>query len=208
MKKALFLVLSFVSIISIVVSSITIAGQETPPTGYTGPIANRPVFVPGEYWIFEKKDGSLVKWEFLREEGGLLVFQSGKRKDLLYTDRNRVATIKQIHGETGEIIYQIKRDVNWLRMEFPLWVGKRWNFSFEERRQNSFVLFDVDWHVISYDDIKVKNGTLKAFRIERYWRTRNRGKDRSYTFYYIPDLKIFITEESSQLVEFKINNWK
>lgn len=210
MKKMVFVMVFLLFLILSITTGCATASPKNPPPGYTGPVVNRPTFFPGEYWVFEKKDGTRIKWEFLREEAGLLVFQSGKRKDLLYTDRNRVA-VKKINGKTGELIFERKPDfVNWLQLEFPMWIGRKWNFTYEVRSQNFGIMvpIDAECHVTAYEDVKIKNNTLKGFKIEGYWKARGYTDEGEYILYYLPEPKIWFNPESETaplLVEYKVN---
>ena len=96
-----------VTVLVVFLTSGVVSGREKEmPKDYQGPIAEQPNLTPGDYWVvYNRRTDKKTKWEFLRAENGQLVFQSGKRKDLLYTTPDLI-NVKKVHGQTGEVIYK------------------------------------------------------------------------------------------------------
>lgn len=64
-------------------------------------------------------------------------------------------------------------------VQFPIYVGKKWNEWYGE------VLCDIK--VVAYEDITVLAGTFKAFKMESY-----RGIDLIETVWYSPEIKVIV----------------
>jgi len=72
----------------------------------------------------------------------------------------------------------------WKFFEFPLEVGKKWNFSADGLVRNNVNHYNFVNTVEAYEDVTTKAGTFKAFRIKREVNIRpidNRGRGPSWT---------------------------
>lgn len=192
------------------------------PENYQGPIAERPTFTPGDYWVYEKADGKSVRWEFIAQEGEVLIFQNGKRKNLLYTNLDLVP-VKKIHGKTKELLYERKSDDKKGFINFPLFVGKKWHYQ-EEVYSSALGHHTHDYHckVEKYEQIKVGAGEIQAFQVSCRWQGRYSAGERkcpkdtgTNNYWYAPSVKNIIKEKpeekgsnvphsTQELVEYKV----
>jgi hypothetical protein len=79
-------------------------------------------------------------------------------------------------------------------LEFPLHVGREWTQDVDLRTSGGFQRpFANQWKVESFEDVKVKAGTFKAFRIS--WYQQNRGPNGwtgSCSMWWSPEVKAFV----------------
>jgi len=178
------------------------------PAKYQGPVAQRPTYTTGEYWVYENSSGAKVKWTFVGTENNLLVFQSDKRKDLLYTTPD-LFRVKRINGKTGKVLFERSPESEDRWLIFPLWVGKTWEGSIEVLSQNLGIPVTIDfiYRVTNYRKIEVKAGILEAFEIERRWNARGFSDSGSNTLWYAPAAKQVIKhnfDNQIELVEYNV----
>ncbi len=161
------------------------------PLNYQGPIAEKPCFKGGDYWVYVTQNGALKRqYEFLRKENGQLVFRikGGKsRRDFFYTDED-LAVLKRVDEETGQVIIDNGQNP-FYHTRFPLFIGKKWQFVFRIIPKNSGSDTVFRCEVISYQKIIVAAGTFNALQIQAAWHSLNSTDRRINTFWYAPTAK-------------------
>jgi hypothetical protein len=152
---------------------------------YAGdPVAERPTYSPGDYWIFTE-DGKNMKLEFLREEKDRYVFDKHgipAAKDFNLTPVENIG-----RGYPGPII------------KFPLKVGKSWNY---EWKNESIEHATPDtgriarYKVEAYEQLTVPAGTFWSFKIAATIESARYGKVfNSAIYWYAPDVKQIIKSD-------------
>lgn len=202
MKKILVSILFAVLTLAIP----ALAASESPPTGYTGPVAERPTYIKGDWWHYQLKDrDEKVKWVFDHQEtsseGDLNVFRSGTNKSLLYVTLG-LGIAKKVDVATGKVndVHEIHPGQTIEEVKFPIWVGKKWEYNQPVRDLESggYVTAHIEYEVASYETLNVKAGAYEAFKIVRRYETRGvrgntwRGEE---IFWYSPAAKNFIKYE-------------
>jgi hypothetical protein len=141
-------VLSMIVILSL--PDISLAG---------GPVAERPHYSPGDYWVFVNKTRPKeLRHTYLQEEEGKYVFTlngSDRTTHFYFTSDIKRAP----KGYPGAII------------AFPLHVGKKWDYRFERREniggpQTKAIL--AEHRVEDYEKVTVPAGTFDAYKITVY----------------------------------------
>jgi len=181
--------------------------KNKPPAEHQGLIAEKPKFAKGDRWEYLRRDKT-ISCEFVEMKNEALVFhlqwdewksEGKKETEFRNSDLNLIKVIDE-KGEEEEITpYRGP-------FSFPLWVGKKWSYSFSSSRKvNSSgageqATTDVNVKVLSYEQVKVPAGTFWAFKIEetRNKRGAKRGRAQfgtTITVWYSPDIKANIKVE-------------
>lgn len=196
MKKIVFVIMTLMTMIT------TNIGAE---------IAEKPIFTPGDYWIFKNSDGKETKTVFLKEEKDYFIFNYNE-SEILYTTFN-LTPIKRLKKETNEVVWE-KSSFKYPGpiLRFPLKIGEWWRYDYEAESatygKHILTPMTAQYEVKSYEQITVTAGTFWTFRIEveRYTR-KGRKNVGSYTYWYAPSVKRIIkhTEgKGTELIEYKI----
>jgi hypothetical protein len=130
--------------------------------------ADPPVYSVGDEW----KISLGFAWTVVKVEGDVTVFRGypGCPTCLVHRDRNTtLIKIDQENGQPADIVRLgfVPLGANWKFWDFPLTVGKKWNFTgsgfFRGNRQESSYVNTVE----GYEDVTTKAGTFKAFKVRR-----------------------------------------
>ena len=199
--------LIFIIAFAAVISSSGIHAAE-PPADYKGPIAQQPPLTPGDFWAYQWSSApTKAKWIYQGIENGMLLFQTATVKDRWWTTP-KLGTIKKVNGKTGAVTVEMEAPFD--DVEFPLYVGKKWDFTFLTRSRDFGIMvpIDVTYTVIGYRPITVAAGTSEAFEISRIWQARGYSDRGENTWWYSPKLKNFIKYEGGasdrELTSYKV----
>ena len=80
---------------------------------------------------------------------------------------------------------------NWKFYEWPLEVNRSWSTSGQGFFQNQPQRYNITLIVRSYEDIKTKAGTFKAYKIEQSW-SNIYGNRWTNTVWYAPEVKSLV----------------
>ncbi len=195
-------------VIVFVAAPITYAGdQYKPPADYKGVIAEKPKLDKGDRWEFGRRD-KVITYEFVETRSDDFVFhlqwdewksENKKETEFRNSDLNVIQRIDENGDE--ELITPYRGPFS-----FPLWVGKKWSYSFsssEKGKRGSpgeLVTIESDVKVVSYEQVKVPAGTFWAFKIEenRHRRGAKRGRAQTgtnITVWYSPEIKFSVKVE-------------
>ncbi|MEJ2366405.1 MAG: hypothetical protein P8017_17355 [Deltaproteobacteria bacterium] len=159
------------------------------------PVAERPVYAQGDFWVFVNRNKSKkVKHTFVREEKDAYVFQlgkSGRERRVYFTSDLKRPPI----GYPGPII------------AFPLTVGKKWNYRFQGKYQTVIGLL-AKHKVEAYEAVTVPAGTFQAFKITVRFEKGGRGyttPPENMYFWYAPDVKQLVKRSKAKMAE---NTWE
>jgi len=170
--------------------------KDAPPPDYKGVVAEQPKLTVGDRWDYLRRDKT-VSYEFAGEKDHLLVFNiqwddGTKESEFRNVDLNFLKNVDY----KGELYEEVEPYRGW--MSFPLWVGKRWNYTFRtshtKRAASESAPIDADVKVVAYEQVKVPAGTFWAFKIEetRTMKSSKKGQFRTgyhVTAWYCPDIR-------------------
>lgn len=156
-------------------------------------VAEAPAFKVGEEWNWTGGSyDTYVRVVALEGDGSVIEsnFDLWCRDGCQYTrDKNGIATSGR--NKNGEPAY-----VSGLRtLDFPLKVGKEWTQDIDLRQLSTGETrpYSNHWRVEAFEEVTVKAGTFKAFRI--LWRQENRGPyswSGSASLWWSPEVKAFV----------------
>lgn len=195
--------LLFIFLVLAMVCSVYAGTKDTPPENYQGPIAERPELVKGDRWEYTRH-GRALSYEFVEEKEGQLVFEKtedGTKTTEFYTpDLNFVKELFELGGTEEVKPYRGA-------LSFPLWVGKKWSYSFTTSKREKKVMpgvlaeFEAKVKVEGYEQVTVPAGTFSAFKIKEVRRNVKKKKalGKHRTVWYSPDVKRVVkTEEENK----------
>lgn len=190
----------FVGLALLLVGSLYGADEGTPPPDYKGQVAERPTLMKGDRWGFVLRKQPYTE-EFMGVRDGNLVFRAqwedGKRWTTFRTPDLNLAKVLYKKDEVKE-----QCDPSCDPLSFPLWVGKKWSYSYRsikiiEAGKPYSDMIDSDVKVIAYEQVTVPAGTYGAFKIEEVRRPRSAKGPQArlgyhVTVWYSPEVKAVI----------------
>lgn len=118
---------------------------------------------------------------------------------LLYVDKGlNWAKVENADGSAADsaAIGFVPVGAEWTLYQFPLEVGKKWNFGAKGLFRNSVNHYDFVCKVEAYEDVTIKIGTFKAFKITRDATIRSidnrRGFSWSSSEWFAPEIKFSV----------------
>ena len=167
------------------------AGMETktaPIAGAENIVVDAPTYKVGDEWRYTGGVFSQV----IGFEGDLHITASNRDRFCqgcrYLLDRN--GTVVKTLDAQGNPTQSATQGLKFL--DFPLRVGKTWSQDIDLRQTSTGAMrpYSNTWKVEAYEEITVKAGTFKAFRIG--WHQENRGPygwSGDATFWWSPDVK-------------------
>lgn len=162
-----------------------------PIAGAEGIVVDAPAYKVGDEWRYTGE----VFAQVLGFEGDLRIVASNRDRFCqgcrYFLDRNGTL-VKALDGQANPI----QASNQGLRMlDFPLRVGKTWSQDIDLRQLSTGAIrpYSNTWKVEAYEEITIKAGTFKAFRIG--WHQENRGPypwSGDATLWWSPDVKVFV----------------
>lgn len=188
----------------------------SPPSGYTGPLAESPELKEGDSWVFRETSGAGSRYRIrvvgASPDGYVFTTPPGLCGGcLIHTDKQRVR--QKLTDRSGQPLpptYNFQNAVgryDWVKEEqpynFPMWLGKKWSFTVfrQAPRIDFFWSLYNEMEVVAYEDVTVPAGTFKAFRIQWYVRNdmrSNRGAAWR-TLWYASEAKIILKGPNFEL---------
>lgn len=161
-------------------------GQEQAPA---------PVYKDGDFWYFKIARKGYQSSDTSRTEGSYEVrYTGGDRKVYELTGTQKV-------DATGDSADALKRAAGYederQRLDFPLFVGKKWKTSYRVTSGKNTVTRIVETTVIAIEDVTTPAGVFKTFKMERV-----DSAAKSYTksvSYYSPETRT-VVKSSSEIV--------
>ncbi len=170
------------------------AGMETktkPVPGSENLVADAPTYKAGDEWRYTHD----VFRQVIGFEGDLRITASNSDRFCqgcrYFLDRNGTV-VKALDREAKPV----ETSTQGLKMlDFPLRVGKTWSQDINLRSVSTGAVWPYanTWKVEAYEEVTVKAGTFKAFRIG--WHQENRGPypwQGDATLWFSPDAKAFV----------------
>ena len=152
----------------------------------TAQSAGPPAFVVGDTWTLST--GLVRKVE--KVEGDSAVISGiGTCKTCLVYFSTKDGTLVKVEMPDGSApdsvtVGFVPLGKDWKLFDFPVEVGKKWNFRAKGLFRNAFNNYECAVTVEAYEDVTTKAGTFKAFRIKRDFTIPpidNRGRGFSWT---------------------------
>lgn len=196
-KRRSLIIIGFIVMLATVFASVIEAYAQD-----TSPVAERPQYIAGEKWIFDRNG---KKWEtsFVRyEDNGsfvrLVTIESADSSQFWHfsADLNpfKVTDMK------GRTIW--KHGGEYTMYRFPLKVGKRWD---EIYHSQGFVARRMQAEVTSYEKVTVPAGAFWAFKIEATNHRLDRLRPAYETYWFAPVVKNIVRYSSNEFeVEMKL----
>jgi len=158
-------------------------------------VADPPTLVPGDTWTVRYSGGARGTRKFLKEERGVLVFETlqtweggGTSQGLLHLSRN-LSVVRMLDAGGAELR---RFDPHSLGLHFPLGVGKRWKGRCQRFDEGRLVgTYVGTYKVVGVEAVTTPAGTFQALRVEgqtyevqaptRLWR---------FTHWYAPEVRM------------------
>jgi DUF3108-like len=161
-----------------------------------------PTYSEGDEWTFTNRTIKVVKID------GNVTVMTGINVAcaacLYHLDSNNDLTIIKVTTADGSppdsaSIGWLPAGPEWKYWSFPLEVNKTWRFSAPGFYQRAIANYTVDTTVEKYEDVTVKAGTFKAFKVRREWTRRTTSREDKWAEYlwFAPDAKISVKSTSN-----------
>jgi hypothetical protein len=153
------------------------------------PTAHFPKMKTGDKYTFVISGMDQERWEVasVQSDGGFILRQQrddGKTGRVMRVDSAYLVTSDE------------KTTLRNLRLDFPLFPGKRWSFSYTgEDGQNRPVNWIVDYHVVAYETVQTGAGPLRVFKIKYILSAGNlvtSGGSKYGEIWYSPEAKMIV----------------
>ena len=191
-KYYAFIVLFF---ISVVIFFFTAGCQTTPKSPLPGETvsASFPKMMVGDSWVTKEfsNKGIVTRNRIIIEiksDGGFVVeVKTDKGRTLNEYYNNTYQRIVLIDVEKGNAVKIPKPPEK--RLEFPLFVGKKWNDEFDGWTRKGVDHFINEYIVDKYETINTKAGSFKAFKIIRLGSIPKKSWKGKEEYWYSPEAK-------------------
>jgi hypothetical protein len=170
------------------------------------PVADKPIYNPGDTWVYVKDDGKKVKLEFLRTEDDKYIFLKNGKKEVVM-DADLCDTGRKAKGRfPGPII------------KFPLMKGKTWDYTHKFGKQagpdvtkGGPVERTSVYEVTEYEQVTVPAGTFRAFKIVVTVEMGVIGKGQyrgTHEYWYAPEVKQIVKSSEYKIGTMKLKKYK
>jgi len=211
-KYYAFIVLFF---ISVVIFFFTFGCQITPKPPLPGETVSTsfPKMIIGDSWVTKEfsKKGVVIRSRTIIEtkpDGGFVVEVKGDKGITLNEYyNNKYQRIVLIDVEKGSAVKIPKPPEK--RLEFPLFVGKKWNDEFDGWSKKGVRHFINDYVVDKYETINTKAGSFKTFKIIRLGSIPKKSWKGKEEYWYSPEAKRIVRSipdwrYGSELISYKL----
>jgi TolB-like protein len=213
MKKSDAVIVLFFT--SVVIFFFTIGCQTTPKSPLPGETVSVsfPKMVVGDSWVTKEfsKKGIVTRSRTIIEikpKGGFVEeVKDDKGITLNQYYNNKYQRIVSINVEKGSTVKIPKPPEK--RLEFPLFVDKKWNDEFDGWSRKSVRHFINEYVVDKYETISTKAGSFKAFKIIRLVSVPEKGWKGKEEYWYSPEAKRIVRSipdwrYGSELLSYKL----
>lgn len=211
-KYYTFIVLFFSS----VVIFFTFGCQTTPSkqTSLPGePMSNFPKMMVGDSWVTKEfsKKGIVTRNRTIIEtksDGSFVEeIKDDKGRTLNEYYNNKYQRVISINVEKGSAVKIPKPPEK--RLEFPLFIGKKWNDEFDAWKRGNIRHFTNEYIVDKYERINTKAGSFKAFKIIRLGSIPEKSWKGKEEYWYSPEAKRIVRSipdwrYGSELLSYKL----
>ncbi len=156
-----------------------------------------PTFKKGYRLTFRSRTSDF-DMNYLGQEDGLLVFHFDTREklpyDYLYTPEMKLAGIRDAQ-------HQFTFDPPVGYVDFPLYVGKKWQVTYKSVSNSSHSMGETEVEVLAFESVTVPYGKLDAYRIRV--RNSDRGVARmnpTEIFWFSPEVGYYVKHETTKPV--------
>jgi len=175
-----------------------------------------PTYQVGEKWTWRSEKGAEWSDSVVQVEGTVAQIKR-PNGEVAFFDRDWI--IRQVKPRNGELVTQQGAKyttIDQKTMDFPLQVGKSWQYTFYGQTLNGRGVFTEGHRIIACEEVTTPAGTFQAFRLEG----TVKGPMASGTFYrwYAPQVKQYVKQQyvhsgswvwdssaqDSELISFKV----
>jgi TolB-like protein len=175
--------------------------------------ASFPKMMIGDSWVIREfsKKGVVTRSRTIIEtkpDGSFMEeAKDDKGRILNVYYNNRYRCIVSISVETGNAVKIPKPPEK--RLEFPLFVGKKWNDEFDAWKRGTIRHFKNEYTVDKYETINTKAGSFKAFKIIKLGSIPKKGWKGREEYWYSPEAKRIVRSipdwrYGSELLSYKL----
>lgn len=158
----------------------------------TAPIAERPQYVAGDKWVFDR-NGKPYEKLFVEYEGTAFVTKRTYKEKAWFAYSSLDGNPIKAMDEKGNVLWEHRGEYAMFR--FPLQVGKKWDELYYSRGS---VARRMQVWVTAYEQVTVPAGTFWAFRIEAVNQRLDRPLPAYETYWYAPATKSLIKYVSNE----------
>jgi TolB-like protein len=184
-----------------VINVLALSVCETPPAAQQTPLPQKPVahfpkMVVGDSWVFKGfsyrfgSDTFQQKIIKVEEDGGFVMQVTGEKEGIHHSYYNKeyqmIKVIKMPEGTQFKIPVPPEK-----RLEFPVFVGKRWRDEYVYRPplEKKDLRYANGSIVQKYETVETKGGTFQTFKIvKRYYVPETKWSGIN-TYWYAPEVK-------------------
>jgi hypothetical protein len=181
--------LAQVFIVIIVIAAFNAFAQEQAP---------KPTYQEGDFWQYKVSEKDFTTRSTTTALNGTyeLRYIQGKVKAFLLNGPDQ-QEVNVGPDTTGEYLLLLLGGTDERQsLNFPLNVGKKWNYSFRRKPPGArnYDNYHVAVNVIGVEQVATTAGTFKAFRLEDTlgFSTKSRQRSFSQTYFYSPETKSVI----------------
>jgi len=192
-------------------------GCQTTPSKQTSlpgdPVSNFPKMMVGDSWVTKEfsKKGIVTRNRTIIEtksDGSFVEeIKDDKGRTLNEYYNNKYQRVISINVEKGSAVKIPKPPEK--RLEFPLFVGKKWNDEFDGWSRKGVRHFINEYVVDKYETINTKAGSFKAFKIIRLGSIPKKSWKGKEEYWYSPEAKRIVRSipdwrYGSELLSYKL----
>jgi len=206
-----------VLLVSFILMFLTFGCQTTPRKQIHSPgktvSANFPKMMVGDSWVMKEfsNKGVVTRSRIIIEiksDGGFVQeVKDDKGRTLNEYYNNKYQRIVSIDVEKGNAVKIPKPPEK--RLEFPLFVGKKWNDEFDAWKRGNIRHFTNEYIVDKYETVNTKAGSFKAFKIIRLGSIPKKSWKGKEEYWYSPEAKRIVRSipdwrYGSELLSYKL----
>jgi len=174
--------------------------------------AGFPKMMVGDSWVIKEfsNKGIVTRNRTIIEtkpDGGFVEeVKDGKGRTLNVYYNNKYQCIVSIDVEKGNALKIPKPPAK--RLEFPLFVGKKWNDEFDAWKRGTIRHFRNEYTVDKYETVNTKAGSFKAFKIIRLGSIPKKGWKGKEEYWYSPEAKRIVRSIPDWRYGFELLSYK
>jgi hypothetical protein len=156
-----------------------------------------PTYQVGETWTWRSEKGAEWSNAVVQVVGGAGAQIERPNGEVAFFDRDWI--IREVQPKNGELVTRQGANyptVDQKTLDFPLQVGKSWQYTFYGKTLNGRGVFTESQKIIACEEVATPAGTFQAFRLEG----TVKGPMASGTFYrwYAPQVKQYVKQQYVQ----------
>ena len=167
------------------------------PSRVDGPVAEAPQLAVGDTWLYS--DGISEEVREVRPNGSVVEHHGASRfrecVDVLH-EKDLHGTVFAVRDLTGEEVSECDHFKGWRKLDFPLFIGKKWAFEADDISQSlgRMCSYRNEMEVVAYERVTVSAGSFDAFKILHNQQNlcRDTGVWNTRFYWYAPDARAIV----------------